>query len=153
MYFFFRYFTATQAGSIILDKAKLFYNLSDLMGKFDIVIGTSAMARVAPKQASHLRSHVYKLCDLPWSNILNNNKENDKDNTNSSPSILLVLGRESSGLTSRELDMCDILITIPNTKISGKKPQSLNLAQACACILYEFFRSQVVDKAMDIECM
>lgn len=47
----------------------------------------------------------------------------------------LVLGRESIGLTTEELSMCDIVATIP----SSEDYPALNLANAAAIMLYEFF--------------
>ncbi len=49
----------------------------------------------------------------------------------------LVMGRESIGLTTEELAFCDVVTTIPS---SGEYP-ALNLANATAIILYEFFLS------------
>ena len=47
----------------------------------------------------------------------------------------LVMGRESVGLTTEELAFCDVVTTIPS---SGEYP-ALNLANATAIFLYEFF--------------
>ncbi|ACB06879.1 RNA methyltransferase [Candidatus Korarchaeum cryptofilum] len=47
----------------------------------------------------------------------------------------LVLGRESIGLTTEELSYCDIVATIP----SSEDYPALNVANAAAIILYEFF--------------
>ena len=58
------------------------------------------------------------------------------------PSVLLVLGRESHGLTSRELSLCDAIVTIPGPAASGGTNHSLNLAQAAGCVLYEAARAE-----------
>lgn len=47
----------------------------------------------------------------------------------------LVLGRESIGLTTEELSACDLVMTIP----SSEDYPALNLANAAAIMLYEFF--------------
>ncbi|MCS7103648.1 MAG: TrmJ/YjtD family RNA methyltransferase [Candidatus Korarchaeum sp.] len=47
----------------------------------------------------------------------------------------LVLGRESIGLTTEELSMCDLVMTIP----SSEEYPALNIANAAAIMLYEFF--------------
>ncbi|MEM0017623.1 MAG: TrmJ/YjtD family RNA methyltransferase [Candidatus Korarchaeum sp.] len=47
----------------------------------------------------------------------------------------LVLGRESIGLTTEELSMCDLVMTIP----SSEEYPALNVANAAAIMLYEFF--------------
>jgi len=49
--------------------------------------------------------------------------------------VSLVMGRESVGLTRRELEACDLLATIPT---SPRYP-SMNLANATAVMLYEFY--------------
>jgi len=51
--------------------------------------------------------------------------------------ISIVFGRESSGLTARELSECNIAVNIPS---SAEFP-SLNLAQAVQVITYSIFRS------------
>lgn len=47
--------------------------------------------------------------------------------------VAFVLGREASGLTNEELDLCHALATIPTNPTHA----SLNLAQACGIIAYE----------------
>jgi tRNA (cytidine32/uridine32-2'-O)-methyltransferase len=47
--------------------------------------------------------------------------------------VAMVAGREDSGLTNAELDLCDALITIP----TDPSHPSLNLAQAVAIMAYE----------------
>jgi len=53
--------------------------------------------------------------------------------------VALVMGRESVGLTRRELEECMILSTIP----SSRKYPSLNLANATAIYLYELYTSRM----------
>lgn len=50
--------------------------------------------------------------------------------------ICLLFGRESTGLSNEELDQCNALITIPT--IEGYR--TLNVASACAIILYELHK-------------
>jgi len=47
----------------------------------------------------------------------------------------LVMGRESVGLTTEELAFCDVVVTIP----SSSEYPALNLANATAILLYEFY--------------
>ncbi len=49
--------------------------------------------------------------------------------------VALVMGRESVGLTRRELGQCDLLSTIP----ASPRYPVLNLANATAIMLYEFY--------------
>ncbi|MEB3807150.1 MAG: RNA methyltransferase [Desulfurococcales archaeon] len=52
--------------------------------------------------------------------------------------VALVMGRESVGLTRAELSMCDLLATIP----SSPRYPALNLANATAIFLYEFYKAR-----------
>ena len=54
---------------------------------------------------------------------------------NTNARLALVFGRESSGLSNREIDECDLIVTIPT---SGKY-SSMNLSHASAVLLYELF--------------
>jgi TrmH family RNA methyltransferase len=47
----------------------------------------------------------------------------------------IIFGRESSGLTNKEIESCDFIITIP----SEKENKTLNISHAVAIILYELF--------------
>ena len=49
--------------------------------------------------------------------------------------VALLFGRESSGLTNEELDLCDALVGIP----AAEDYASLNLAQAVQILAYELF--------------
>ncbi len=51
--------------------------------------------------------------------------------------IALVFGRESSGLTNSEVDLCDLIMTIP----TFGQNTSLNLSQAVMVILYEISKT------------
>ena len=53
-------------------------------------------------------------------------------------SVGLVFGREDSGLTTSELDLCQHFVTIP----TDEALPSMNLAQAVALCLYELRRAQ-----------
>ena len=50
--------------------------------------------------------------------------------------IVLVFGREGTGLTTEELASCDLVVTIP----SSKKYGALNISHAAAIVLYELFQ-------------
>lgn len=52
--------------------------------------------------------------------------------------VALVFGRENSGLTNQELDLCNLLVRIPT---SPELP-SLNLAQSVVIMAYELFYSE-----------
>ncbi|MEW6441667.1 MAG: RNA methyltransferase [bacterium] len=52
--------------------------------------------------------------------------------------IGIVFGREDSGLTNRELDLCNILLAIP----TAPEHSSLNLAQAVLVVCYELMKAR-----------
>ncbi len=58
-------------------------------------------------------------------------------NSGKKTSVALVFGREGTGLTSREIGNCDLVVTIP----ASKRYRALNLSHAVAIVLYEFFKS------------
>ncbi|MBU0485008.1 MAG: RNA methyltransferase [Proteobacteria bacterium] len=110
---------AVNAGSI-LEQATLFQDLASAVADCSLAIGaTRRFGKYrdefwAPEQAAE---HILSLpADKP---------------------VALVFGRESSGLTTRELDLCQRLIFIP---VSDELP-SLNLAQAVSLCLYEIFKN------------
>ena len=51
--------------------------------------------------------------------------------------VALLFGRESKGLTNRELNLCDVVVTIPTSPIY----RTLNVAAAAGIIFYELFNS------------
>lgn len=59
-------------------------------------------------------------------------------NSNTYTNIAIVFGRESTGLSDTELNMCNALLTIPT---SDNYP-SLNLSQAVQIVAYELFTYQ-----------
>ena len=63
---------------------------------------------------------------LKISNIINNKKIK----------IGLLIGREGTGLNNKEINLCDILVTIP----ASKKYPTLNVSHATSIILYELFK-------------
>ncbi len=58
------------------------------------------------------------------------------------PNVALVFGREGTGLLTKEISKCDILVTIP----SSVRYPVLNLSHAVAIILYELFKSSNSEK-------
>ncbi len=110
----------------VLSKARIFYSLQEAVSKSDVVIGTTAKASFGSigRRAVFLRDYVQ---ELRW------------DATYS-----LVFGRESTGLTNEELNICDVIITIP----TSEEYPTLNLSNAVAIVLYEFFISLNRDRVL-----
>ncbi|MEB3859713.1 MAG: rRNA methyltransferase [Desulfurococcales archaeon] len=61
--------------------------------------------------------------------------------------VALVMGRESVGLTRRELGMCNIMSSIPS---SSSYPE-LNLSNATAIYLYEFYKARSARREVSVD--
>ncbi len=101
----------------ILDSAKVFPAFKDAISDADFIIGTSAKQRI-------VKHDYYPASQLP--SLLS-------EKGTSISKIAIVFGREDSGLRNEELEMCDIVTTIP---LQTTFP-SLNLAQAVMVYAYE----------------
>ena len=101
----------------ILDKAKIYKDLSSALEDSTLIFGTSARTRTIPwptKHSSELSSTLKK--GLKSSNA----------------KISFVFGREISGLSNEELQMCDYHIKIP----TDEEFSSINLSHAVQIISY-----------------
>ena len=101
----------------ILEKAKIFADLASALKDSTLIFGTSARTRT-----------------IPWptktSSELKDTLDNELKNTNSK--ICLVFGREISGLSNEELQMCDYHIKIPTEEDFS----SINLSHSVQIISY-----------------
>ncbi len=61
--------------------------------------------------------------------------------------VALVFGREDIGLLNEELQMCDILVTIP----AGKEYPVLNLSHAATIVLYELYTGKLSIKKTEAD--
>ena len=101
----------------ILAKCKQFSTLEEAIKDCDLVIGTSARIR-----------------GIPWPMILPHEcAKKIFEETNSS--VAIVFGRESSGLSNNELQLCNMVLKIP----TNSEFNSLNLAAAVQIICYEIY--------------
>lgn len=98
--------------------------LSSLFDRFDYVIGTSAK----PSMFRNIRRIYYYVDELDL------NRFSVAENVD----IALVFGREPTGLTNNELDLCDFILRIP---ASDDYP-SLNLAHAATIIFFTLFKKR-----------
>jgi TrmH family RNA methyltransferase len=57
--------------------------------------------------------------------------------------IGILVGREGSGLNNKEINLCDILVTIP----AAKKYPTFNISHALTIILYEIFKKLDSEKS------
>jgi tRNA/rRNA methyltransferase len=110
-------------GNDILASAKI-TTLKQLREKFDILVGTTALY-------SYNRLNILRdsISVVQLSKIIKD-VEREKD-------FCIVLGRETSGLNNKELEMCDLIVVI-DTKTDYR---TLNISHALAILLYEISKS------------
>lgn len=101
----------------ILQGAQVYHSLSDALSEVDLAIGTTAKNRLS-KQEYYDCTQLKVILEQKLGFINN---------------IAIVFGREESGLTNLELQMCDMASTIP---LPINYP-SLNLGQAVMLYAYE----------------
>ena len=107
-------------GKDILKKAKV--EKSSYLRKLDYLIGTTAILGTdynIPRNPINPEQLALKLSKI--------NKKVD---------IGILIGREGSGLNNKEINLCDVLVTIP----SSKKYPTLNISHSVSIILYEIFK-------------
>lgn len=114
--------TAKHAKDII-KKAKI--KKFSCLKKFDYLIGTTAILGtdyniprnpISPEQLSE------KLLKINLKKV----------------NIGILIGREGSGLNNKEINLCDILVSIP----ASKKYPTLNISHSVSIILYELFKNK-----------
>jgi tRNA/rRNA methyltransferase len=108
---------ATHAGDV-LDAVRMYPDLREAVADAQYVIGTTARDRrsrilLTPAQAAE------KVLGLVPANR-----------------VAIVFGREDSGLSNDELELCDDVLSIP----TAPEMLSLNIAQAVMVVAYELFR-------------
>lgn len=59
--------------------------------------------------------------------------------------IALIFGREGSGLNNKEIQMCDLIVTIP----TSKKYPTMNISHSASIIFYELFQTLAKEKITD----
>jgi tRNA/rRNA methyltransferase/tRNA (cytidine32/uridine32-2'-O)-methyltransferase len=102
----------------LLAKAGIYSTLQEAVADCQLVIGASARSRTISWPEIDPRAAAKKcLAQSPETNIA------------------LVFGRENSGLTNQELDLCHLLLKIP----CNPDYSSLNLAAAVQVVCYELF--------------
>lgn len=107
-------------GKDILKKAKV-KKVNELK-KYDYLVGTTAI--------------LGRDYNIPR-NVINPQQLSERI-VNKKVKIGLLIGRESSGLSNDEIEMCDILVSIP----ASKKYPTMNISHSLSIILYELFKSK-----------
>lgn len=116
-------YTFASHASIILDEAEIFSSLDEVASNFDFLVGTTSKiggdynvlrVPITPRRLAEA------LVDVRGR-------------------VAILFGRESTGLTNRELELCDVVVTIPSSEVYP----ALNVSHAVAIILYELFLSRL----------
>jgi tRNA/rRNA methyltransferase len=102
----------------ILEHALIFSRLTDAIADCTWVIGTTRRSGKGREGVTDPRQMASEIADIAQQN-----------------KVAVVFGPEDRGLTNRDLDLCQRLVSIPSHKEYG----SLNLAQAVMIICYEIY--------------
>lgn len=113
----------------ILDNVEIYSSLEEATEKSSLVVGTSGKREVGSKV---LKRHFV----LPWELADRIRGYVGK--------VSLVFGEEGKGLSTPDLDMCDILLTLP----TWEGYPIANLSQAVGHCVYELHRDRVINGSM-----
>jgi len=108
-------------GKEILKKARIVKTLSDALRGIDRIVGTTAIAGTSSRNILRLVIDPSQLASRVAA---------------TSGSIALLFGRESTGLSNRELQQCDIIVSIPGSEDYNV----LNVATAASIVFYELHK-------------
>lgn len=106
-------------GEVVLERCEFFPTLEAAVTDASLVAGTTARRRTAKQVWDQPRAAASALLESA---------------TPEAP-VVLVFGREDTGLTNEELDLCDRVLTVP----TDPERWSLNLAQAVLLVAYELW--------------
>lgn len=118
-------------GLDVLKSAKVVGSFRKALKGVDLVVGTSS---VAATSTSNLSRVSIKPSDLA-------EKVQAVKGT-----IAIVFGRESSGLSNREVEGCDFMVTIP----ANREYNVLNIATAASIIFYDIFRQRTRRRSFEL---
>lgn len=117
--------SARAAGaSDVLDSARVYGSLGEAVADCHYVVGASARVRSFPWPVMNPRETANRAIQFVF----------EGEGVAPYPSVALVFGRESSGLTNEELQQCNAHVHIP----ANPDYSSLNLAMAVQVLTYEF---------------
>ncbi len=116
------YSYAVHAGDV-LERAVIVEGLDEALEGVQRVVGTTSIV-------ARISSNLRRVAVTP--------KELAEQTVKMRGETALLFGREGSGLSNRELDMCDILVSIP----SSSAYRVLNVASASAIVFYELWKAR-----------
>ena len=106
----------------IIDGAQILESLGDAVKNSNIVIGTTA--RPGKSTRNVLRS-----ATSPTTVV--------EKVVSSRGKVAIIFGRDTTGLSNEELDLCDVVLTIP----TSREYPTMNLSHAATVIFYELFKA------------
>jgi len=107
----------------ILNNAKFYNNLNDAIEDIDFVVGTSGAVS---------GDRNLKRVPITPRELAEKHKTLDGK-------LGIVFGREDDGLSNKELELCDLFVSIP----TSEKYPIMNLSHAVSVILYELYLSSI----------
>lgn len=116
-------------GLDVLNSAKVVRKLTAALRGVDMVVGTTAVAATSTSNLSR-----FSIPPAEFAAKIHTVKGK----------VALVFGRESSGLSNREVEACDFTVTIPAS--SGYNV--LNIATAASVIFYEIFQQKLTSRQL-----
>ncbi|EKQ54894.1 MAG: RNA methyltransferase, TrmH family, group 1 [Methanobacterium sp. Maddingley MBC34] len=116
------YYMAMHAREIIYNRQE-YHSLEEFLktGKIDFAVGTTGEAGGS--------YNIPRIAVTP---------DNLAQSLNVDGKIALILGREGDGLTNQELELCDVVVSIP----THESYPILNVTHAAAIIFYELFKNE-----------
>ncbi len=112
-------YARASGANAILDNRRTTASLQEAVGECSLVIASSARVR-----------------SLPWPEVSPQQTAEKIRDQGADNRVALVFGREHSGLTNAELQLCHYMVNIP----ANPKFSSLNLAAAIQVLCYEIYK-------------
>jgi len=118
-------------GLDVLKSAKVVRTFRKALRGVDLIVGTSSVAATSTSNLSRIS---IKPADLA------------KKVQGARGTTAIVFGRESSGLSNREVEGCDFMVTIP----ASREYNVLNIATAASIIFYEIFHKRIRRRSFEL---
>jgi len=118
-------------GRNVLTSANVVSTFRKALKGVDLVVGTSSVAATSTSNLSRISIKPAELA---------------KKVQAVKGTTAIVFGRESSGLSNREVEGCDIMVTIP----ASREYNVLNMATAASIIFYEIFHQRIRTRSFEL---
>lgn len=118
-------------GLDVLSSARIVNTLRAALRGIDLVVGTSSVAATSTSNLSRL-----SITPLEFAEMIRAPKGK----------VALVFGRESSGLSNKEVEACDFMVTIS----ASQDYNVLNIATAASIIFYEIFQQRNTRRRLEL---